>query len=307
MVLDAKGTVERLKLLFDDTSSEGSESPAVSNGRKRLLSPLEIHFSQSHIRPDFQDGHSVVETAAAMQAPEHRERLAKLQPTDFVSLEVSGVPVGEGDWWLLRPPFPEIEVIQWRCKLREEDGTLKLDEHGFELYGEREWYTLDNRRLYCLQRAAAALHPQIVRCVVSVIQQEEGSCREFRKFRTHDRGRSVAIGHRDSPMLPRWSWRKEAGLPEEVLTAGSTIAKPRRRTPNSGRGQSHSGGRRGARDDAEDGGHSIQDFVMNASIFILVYAALRLAFYAATRLYGSLSAETVAGTLGSEGVLPSGR
>jgi len=231
MVLDAEGTIERLKVIFPGTNCQEAENADISIGRRRLLSPLEIHFSQSHIRPDFQDGHSVVETAVAMQAPEHRERLAKLQ-----SAEVTGVPIGDGDWWLLQAPFPEIEVIQWRCKLREEDGSLKLDAQGFELYGEREWYTLDNRRLYCLQRAAAALHPQEVRCVVAVIQQEEGSCREFRKFRTPDRGRSVAIGHRDMVNLPRWSWRKEVGLPEEVLAAGSTIAKPRRRGPNSGRG-----------------------------------------------------------------------
>lgn len=310
MALEAKGTVERLKSVFSDAGGGDvvASSSDVLSGRQRLLSPLEIHFSQSHIRPDFQDGLSVLETATAMQAPEHRQKFDKLQIGEANEWEAVGVPVGDGHWWLLQPPFPGIEVIQWRCKIRAEDGSLKVDEQGCELYGEREWYSLDNRRLYCLQRAAAALHPIEVRCVVSVIRQEEGNCREFRKFRTPDRGRTVALGHRDALDLPRWSWRRDLGLPDEVLSCGSTIAKPRRRGPNSGRGQAQSGGRRGASDDEEGSSGGMREFAMNASIFILVYVALRLSFYVANQLYGAVDVQTaLSGATGTEGAVSGGR
>ena len=53
----------------------------------------------------------------------------------------------------------------------------------------RRRYTLDNRRLYCLQKAAVALYPKEagwegrirslkVRVLVKLVRQEDGSCRE---------------------------------------------------------------------------------------------------------------------------------
>ncbi|CAK0886782.1 unnamed protein product, partial [Prorocentrum cordatum] len=158
--------------------------------------------------------------------------------------QVVGVPAGPSNWWLLKPPFPEIEVIQWRCKLREEDGTVSVDAAGNELYGEREWYTLDNRRLYCLQKAATARHPAQVRCPVVVIQQEEGNCREFRKFRTPDRGRTVGVGHKETRPRTRggtgdtrsacptrcspraWRWPRSGGpaRPSRAGGGGRTVA-----------------------------------------------------------------------------------
>jgi len=271
--------VDRLKAIFG-----GGEDAPSSSSRLRLISPLEIHYSQSHIRPNFQDGKPVEDTIAELKSEGCHEELSRLQSGSDAGWESLGAPCGtggaSGSWWLLKPSFPEIEVIQWRIKLRGEDGSVLTDESGCDLYGDREWYTLDNRRLYCLQRAAAALHPEEIRVAVSVVQQEEGNCREFRKFRTSDRGRSVAIGHRDSAS-PRWSWRKEVGLPDEVLSAGLAVAKPqRRRGPNSGRGQGHR---------QKDGGYvenqrSSWDFAVNASLFIVVYAMLRIAFHVGRRL-----------------------
>ncbi|CAE8615888.1 unnamed protein product [Polarella glacialis] len=208
--------------------------------------------------------------------------MSPLAPEDLVDLADLGVPAGPEDWLLLRPPFPEIEVIMWRIKLRGTDGNPKLDAEGNELYGEREWFTLDNRRLYCLQKAAVALHPKQVRCVVIVVKQEEGNSREFRKFRTQDCGRSIRIGHRDSRDLPRWSWRSEAGLPEEPLPVGTALPKQsRRRLDQPGWGMRMR--RPGARgncvdyeDDEEGGERSKWDVMANAALFVVVYFALRL-------------------------------
>lgn len=262
------------------------------NGRLRLLRPQEIHYSQSHIRPLFQDGKNVDDAIAELQGSECCERLPRLQASSDTLWEDLGAPCGTGEWSLLRPPFPQIEVIQWRIKLRGDDGAIQIDESGCELYGEKEWYTLDNRRLYCLQRVAAAKHPEEVRVPVLVVQQEEGSCREFRKFRTPDRGRTVAIGHRDSASMPRWSWRKEVGLPEEVLSAGVTVQKPqRRRGPNSGRGQ-HAGSRAADRCNSEEKERSSWDLAMNASLFIAVYAALRIVFHIGRKLLASAHEES---------------
>lgn len=233
--------------------------------RNRLLSPFEIFFSQNHIRPEFQDGRSIDAAVGCIGS-------RRFDPRD--GFEDLGCPQ-KSSWWLLSQPFPMIEVIQWRIKLREEDGCQVVDDDGNELYGEREWYTLDNRRLYCLQRAAVALYPKQVRVLVSVVHQEEGSCREFRKFRSVDRGRSIRLGHRDSPDLPRWCWRLEVGLAEEVLPAGSAL--PRRRD---GRG---SAGRPARRKNDRDPADSGEDqawgsHLANASLFVLVYATMRLLF-----------------------------
>jgi hypothetical protein len=256
-----------------------------SLGRRRLLSPFEIFFSQSHIRPEFQDGRPVSDSVAEVG----HELLGPLQQLDIRDLQMFGAPTETEDWWLLVPPFPDIEVIQWRCKLREEDGSVSLDAAGNELYGEKEWYTLDNRRLYCLQKAATARYPAQVRVMVVVIQQDEGSCREFRKFRTPDRGRSVGVGHRDAGDNPRWNWRHEVGLADEILTAGtaletrrgSSAQQTRRRGPSSG----SKFRRRGHGDDTDvDEGNSQREVVRNASVFFLVYAALRLFFHGGRRV-----------------------
>ncbi|CAK9035901.1 unnamed protein product [Durusdinium trenchii] len=232
--------------------------------QNRLLSPFQIFFSQNHIRSEFQDGRAV---DLAVQSI----RSSRISASEDPQYEDFGVPT-DSDWWLLQPEFPEIEVILWRIKLREEDGSQLFDQEGNELYGDREWYTLDNRRLYCLQRAAVSLYPKEVRILVKVVRQEDGSCREFRKFRSTDRGRSIRLGHKDSPDLPRWCWRLEVGLCEELLPAGSPLPRQGRRRERQGWMRRQK--RAGARDDESEttwGQH-----LANASLFVLVYAAMRL-------------------------------
>lgn len=270
---DAK-TVESLRSLFGESRAAG--------GRRRLLSPFEVHFSQAHIRPAFQDARPVEESALEARSANRRERFHKL-PFGSCAWEALGVPCGEGHWWLLRPPFPDIEVIQWQCKLRDEAGVVRVDDCGAELHGDLEWYTLDNRRLYCLQRVAATLHPEDVRCAVVVVRQEEGSWREFRKFRTYDLGRSVAIGHREAPDLPRWSWRREVGLPEEAPASGVTVTRPRRRA----RGRPTEAARGIAADGTESRAGGWREVASHAMAFLVVYAALRLSFAVGRAVLGA--------------------
>lgn len=219
--------------------------------QNRLLSPFEIFFSQNHIRAEFQDGRPLDLAVESISS-------SRISPKkDDLRLKEFGVPE-ESDWWLLQPEFPEIEVIQWRIKLRKEDGTQLFDEEGNELYGEREWYTMDNRRLYCLQKAAVAFHPTEVRVLVKVMRLE------------------------DSPDLPRWCWRLEVGLSEEILPAGTPLPRQgRRRLDRPGWRRNYKGGER---DDCTE--PTWGQYFANASLFVLVYAAMRL-FLALWRFYVS--------------------
>lgn len=284
---------ERPIFSVEDTTKlvhERLERDKAANGgaHLRLLSPLEIYFSQSHVRPEFQDGRSLDETTAVIGA----DRCSGLKSNgSSPDLEQDlGAPTGDDAWWLLTPPFVEIEVIMWRCKLREEDGSTKVDAAGNDLYGERDWYTLDNRRLYCLQKAAASLYPAEVRVVVSVVTQDQGNCREFRKFRTPDLGRSIGVGHRDESNMPRWSWRQEVNLPAEPLPEGTPNGRPsgrKQRRPSSmsyGNQRQGPGSRRDSDDDTEESGG--RDAFINIMFFVAVYALLRLALHAARRVFG---------------------
>merc|ERR1719215_55027 len=112
----------------------------------------------------------------------------------------------------LEAPFPPIEVLRWRCKKRDETtGRPLLDERGREKFEDEEsWFTLDNRRLWCLQKAAIALLPE--HCTADVIAEvrKDRRMREIRKFRTMDGGGSVMVGSVvDGVPFERWAWKEE--------------------------------------------------------------------------------------------------
>mmetsp|Transcript_37519 Transcript_37519/g.74469 ORF Transcript_37519/g.74469 Transcript_37519/m.74469 type:complete len:307 (-) Transcript_37519:63-983(-) len=280
-----------------DTPGADDEPDAPRNqsarGQKLQLSPLEIHFSQTRIRKVFQDKRTLDETTAEISAVSCNETHngdqpeAASSPASFVDSSSShraaesGSKVCDGKPVFLKTPFPPIEVMKWRCKLREADGTPKVDPNtGLELYSHEErWFTFDNRRLCCLQRAAAAVWPAEASCEVIEIPRELAWTRELRKFDTRTFGCSVSLGPRTDPNPESWSWRAAVGLPEEVQPDCGVARQKgiRWRGARSGPGSKH--GRRGGGNDEDadlDTSHRYLELIRNALFFLLVYFALRL-------------------------------
>merc|ERR1712187_737612 len=70
------------------------------------------------------------------------------------------------------------------------------------------WFSLDNRRLYCLQRAAMTYWPRKVAIVVDV--QDEAP-KDFFKFTSRTLGTSVDLKPTNqSPVMTTWNWRDHA-------------------------------------------------------------------------------------------------
>jgi len=188
-----EGSVASSRSASSNALSSGHEGRRSRQGTLQLC-PLELRFSQKKMRNVFADGR-LIEDAVELVKPVSR-------PPDEAALY-------EAPWWL-EAPFPPIEVLRWRCKLRDETtGRPLLDKSGREIFEESEsWFTLDNRRLYCLQKVAARLWPE--RCTVDVIAEirKDRRMREIRKFRTLDSGESIMVGSRvDGVPFKRWAWR----------------------------------------------------------------------------------------------------
>lgn len=108
---------------------------------------------------------------------------------------------GIGDYDLIiDAPFPNIEVVRWYQKAP--DGTEPDADH---------WFTLDNRRLYCLQRVAAVHWPKRCAAVVELLRHAPMSTRH--KDDSETAGREVRIGTSSSAQATtaHWSWRKACG------------------------------------------------------------------------------------------------
>lgn len=155
---------------------------------EKFISPFAIRFSQWRIRPTFQDGRVVEESTEEIEA-------------------LPAPSCCEGYQVLLKAPFPPIEIIRWRPKLREEDGTKLLDEDGTSILGEPCWFTFDNRRLYCLQAAAVKHWPCHTAAIVHVMHDLPLSKCAPKKFQTTDLGCSVRISRRFDVVPPAvWNW-----------------------------------------------------------------------------------------------------
>eukprot|EP00929_Paragymnodinium_shiwhaense_P016359 TRINITY_DN12466_c0_g1_i1.p1 TRINITY_DN12466_c0_g1~~TRINITY_DN12466_c0_g1_i1.p1 ORF type:complete len:391 (+),score=71.08 TRINITY_DN12466_c0_g1_i1:85-1257(+) len=141
---------------------------------EKLICPLAVRFTQEHIRPEFQDGQELEATIKQIRT----------RP-------------GSGEYdVILEAPFPVIEVMRWRPHRTTTDESERDSKH---------WFTLDNRRLYCLQRAAVELWPQRVAVAVDAnYAAPEGA---LRKSDSTSAGRSVGIGHSLKNLVDRWDWR----------------------------------------------------------------------------------------------------
>lgn len=160
-----------------------------------FLSPLDISFSQSVVYPKFTDGKSVDDAVKQIH-------------------ETGGV--GAEDDVVLEPPFPMIEAVRWSPKLRDGEGKPVLDEKGDNRLGSEGLFTVDNRRLYALQRAAVARYPRKCRVAVGVVTDKTEIMRHLKKFRTRTNGMSISVSEwngvgrdnaKEFSVLRIWDWR----------------------------------------------------------------------------------------------------
>jgi len=148
------------------------------------ISPFDVRFSQGRASPEFRDGRLIEETVQLIQAVRCEDGTQ------------------EPATWRLEAPFPAIEILQWRCKLRDDQtGRPRLDpKTGGELYDrETKWFTLDNRRLYCLQRVAAKLWPD--KAVVDVVELPSGPLTRARQLKNFARSIGAAASWSELAML----------------------------------------------------------------------------------------------------------
>lgn len=156
---------------------------------EKLINPLAVRFSQDRIWPDFQDGTRIEDSLT----------------------QIATVPLKTAHYdVVLRPPFPPMEVIRLKQERRESDGERVRDEKGRRLYGDESWFTFDNRRLYCLQRAALQLWPMAVAVIVKVLFDFPAVRCARHKFRTTSDGCSVKISLPDGQPGSLWNWEEAA-------------------------------------------------------------------------------------------------
>jgi len=191
--------------------SKGNGNTPSSKAKEQVLvlNPLAIRFAQPRINNFFAkpDGREVLDTIKEL----------KIEP--FVLDDSDSEDSFGRDDLFIRAPFPVIEVVQFRAKLRDEDGSTVKDEvTGIQRHGEERWFTLDNRRLYCLQRAAIKAWPSLCYAAVKVVDSLDSTSKVLRKFRTTSDGTSVRIGSSQDVFenLPEWSWRDS--LPKSECT-----------------------------------------------------------------------------------------
>lgn len=206
----------------EDSADEEEAAPGKTKTRRGTaaqVDPLDVRFSQKKMRHNFWNGTPIKDVSPLV-------RSTRLTPKEAAKHGVN---------WKLEAPFPLIEVVRWRCKLRDEKtGRPKLDaETGKTLYDpEEHFFTLDNRRLYCLQIAAVDLWPQ--RCVVDVWEIPPGRpelMREMKKFKTIDSGRSISIGSKvDKVPFMRWSWQERVDRKGDKKAASGADAPSARAT-----------------------------------------------------------------------------
>jgi len=123
---------------------------------------------------------------------------------------------GAGKDLTLRCPFPSIEAVWWCPKLRDGEGRPLVDSNGEQRLGSSMLFTLDNRRLYVMQRAAVLQYPRHCVTRVNVVTEKSEVMKHLKKFRTRTNGLSITVsewnGHgrdnaRHFSAMRVWDWR----------------------------------------------------------------------------------------------------
>jgi len=178
------------------TEQQSPDASGSATEEIMVLNPLAIRFSQPRINPLFTDGSLLDSAVSACGLAQCRT--GALTPGEHLELS------------FLRAPFPPIEVVRFRPKLRRPDGTALKDEvTGEPVWGQERWFTMDNRRLYCLQRAALELWPKPCFAEVRVISAVCGERKVLGKFRTTDEGLTIVLAFAKDAEVDRtaWDWR----------------------------------------------------------------------------------------------------
>jgi len=174
------------------------------------VSPLAVSFSQNVIYPRFTDGRSVDDVVDKVTAEEYSSDENKFDLT-------------------LEAPFPVIEAVYWSPKLRDGEGKPLLGEDGSQRRGVEALFSLDNRRLYALQRAAVVHYPKRCRTKVAVITDKTEIMRHLKKFRTRTNGLSITISEwngigrnnaQDYNAMRVWDWRSAVAAVSSLHTEG---------------------------------------------------------------------------------------
>lgn len=172
-------------------------------GEIEWMSPLDVLFSQNVVYPKFTDGRSV---------------------DDAVKL-IRAVPCeGDPDAVILKPPFPDIQAVRWCPKLRDGQGKPLSDGQGGYRMGAEGLFTVDNRRLYALQRAAVAQWPKRCTIPVEVFTDRLEVMKHLKKFRTRTNGLSITISEwngvgrdniKDFSAMRVWDWHSAVSSVQE--------------------------------------------------------------------------------------------
>mmetsp|Transcript_129476 Transcript_129476/g.360670 ORF Transcript_129476/g.360670 Transcript_129476/m.360670 type:complete len:343 (-) Transcript_129476:196-1224(-) len=184
------------------------------------VSPLEVAFSQNVIYPRFADGRSVDDTVGQI-------RVAGARPCRRLE---EGV---QEERLALEPPFPMMEAVRWCPKLRDGHGKPLADEQGNHRRGPEGLFSVDNRRLYALQRAAVAQYPRQCCVAVAVITERNEVLKHLKKFRTRTNGLSITVSEwngvgRDNARafsaMRVWDWRSAVARAAEGGAEASMLA-----------------------------------------------------------------------------------
>lgn len=152
---------------------------------EKLICPFAVRFSQERVRPFFKDGTELEASCA----------------------QITTRPGVAGYDIILTCPFPSVEIVRWTSRQHQVASDSSGSDDALEGDLQELWFTFDNRRLYCLQRAAAAHWPKRCAAVVQVMYADNGTM--TKKEDTRDNGRSVFVGRAKDEHEAHsiWDWR----------------------------------------------------------------------------------------------------
>mmetsp|Transcript_106938 Transcript_106938/g.300721 ORF Transcript_106938/g.300721 Transcript_106938/m.300721 type:complete len:560 (+) Transcript_106938:206-1885(+) len=156
----------------------------------KLISPLAIRFSGDRIKPVFQDGRDLEAALGEMS----------VIPCNIIA--------GNGQEYsrMILAPFPPIEIVRVKMKHRDDEAWLAMG----GVNSRYRWVTLDNRRLCCLQRIAAAQLPAMCVTAVKAVcdwSTERGAARKLVSSPTT--GLRVDVGNLNDPHMQVWDWMSD--------------------------------------------------------------------------------------------------